>query len=225
VRLAVFCSDLGFNALALHRVVILDSLLLDGLKRYAEGAVVYGTVANGYTDKLAAFIGGLHTRGQLGDLGGALRFDKGNPYGIPPPPDLDENLERQAENLFEEMVAAVICHECSHIFLDHVEKRYLAAVDMQHKLLLEKLSPEAAQQMTLDYLNYSLGPTREFEADSRCSQLFHRLGYSTQGQRRVLYLCKRIEEITGQVNNPLRTHPSSVERWRRIEALDKSSEP
>ena len=214
VRLAVHYSNLGFNGLALYRLVVLDSLLLDGLKRYAQGAVLYGTVANEYTEKLAMYIGGLHRQGRLGEVG--KEFDAMNPYRIPPPPDFKPEMEPQAEAVFEEMLAAWLCHEVSHIFLGHVEERYLSGQDMQHRLAMESIPPEVLQEMVRGYLDYSLGPLKEFEADTLSLRLLTGSGYSREGIRRVLFLCKRIEEASGYATRPLRTHPRPVLRWRHL---------
>lgn len=210
IQLAVYYSDLGFNAVAFHRIIVLDSLLLDGLKRYAQGAVVHGTVANAYTDRLAGFLGGLQASGQLGQP--RQNLDVRNPYAIPAPPGFEASMEAESEALFEELLAAWICHEASHIFLGHVDERFAAAQNLQESPLGKNLPPDQLRR----YLDDSIGPDSEYAADAHAVQLLKAAGYSREGLRRVLFLCQRVDEMAGRGSNPLRTHPTPVMRWRHL---------
>lgn len=224
VRLAVHYSDLGFNAVALHRVIMVDSLLLDGLSRYAQGIALYGTAANDYTDRLVSQIAAIHKSGQMGQVG--TGFDIGNPYRLKPPSGLNELSAREAQPIFEELLAAWLAHEMSHILLQHAQQRYLDGNAFAAQLAQANVPPEAIEVIVRRHLDYKLGPKLEEQADLLGSELLVKAGYHKDAIRRLMLFLKRLEDRSPQQFQVNRTHAKPVERYHRLfDNAAKSNDP
>jgi hypothetical protein len=214
VRLAVHYSDLGFNAVALHRVIMVDSLLLDGLSRYSQGIALYGTAANDYTDRLVAQIAAIHKSGQMGKV--EAGFDMGNPYRLRPPSGMTPVTAREAQPIFEELLAGWLAHELSHILLQHAQQRYLDGNAFAAQLAMANVPPEAIEVIVRRHLDYKLGPTLEEQADRLGSDLLVKAGYHKDAIRRLMLLLKRLEDRSPDQFQVNRTHAKPVERYRKL---------
>ena len=227
VVLSVHLSNTGFNAIAFHRLIILDSLLLDGLKRYAQSIVVNGCSTNAYAEQLAHFLAGVqvnHTTIRPGK-----EFDPRNPYRIPAPLGLTDELDKLSDAVFEEMLAAWLCHEMSHALLGHAREKLRKAQAYSLQLEHQSVPPEAAAILIQRYLSYDLGPEKEMEAERFGARLARRAGYSREGFRRTLLLVKQIEEISGRAletrqsgwpqSHTARSHPYADARWQVVQEV------
>lgn len=217
LQFGVYLSDLGFNAFTLHRTVLLDTLLLDGLTRMCQGAAVYGSLQNSYTEKLANYIATLHSQEKLGV---GKDFDPRNPYRIPPPPGLTPELNAKAQKMFEETLGALVCHEVSHVFLGHMRDKLTRGLKLREELLAQGMDPVKVDQEVSRVVNYELGPAREFEADRMGARLARASGYPVESFRRSLLFINRLESyLEPGVEIPiLKAHPPPGERWKGIKA-------
>lgn len=219
VTYGVFLSNMGFNGVAWHRVVILDSLLLDTLHRLAESIAVHGRLENPYVDELASFIGRL---GLLGGYGVPLRdragFDPQNPYRIPPPAGLDPLARKKAEILFEDILAAWVCHELSHCYLGHAREKIEEVLRLQSQYG-GQVPAWLLEQQIQQYLNYSLAPSKEIQADRAGAMVAFRSGYSLEGFRYWYAFIDRIEQHTGVAYQPHRTHPHGSQRFSAVQEV------
>jgi len=217
LQFGVYLSDLGFNAFTLHRTVLLDTLLLDGLTRMCQGAAVYGSIQNAYTERLAKYIATLHGEEKLGK---GKDLDPRNPYRIPPPPGLTTELNAQAQKMLEESLGAWVCHEVSHVFLGHFRDKLVTGLKLREELLAQGMDPVKVDQEVSRVVNYELGPARELEADRMGARLAKAAGYPAEGFRRSLLFVNRLENyLEPGVEIPvLKAHPPPAERWKGIKA-------
>ncbi|MEW6277395.1 MAG: M48 family metalloprotease [Candidatus Eremiobacterota bacterium] len=219
VYFVVVLSNLGFNAVSWHRVVIVDTLLLDGLKRFSQGIVVYGGLDNPYGRGLAAQ---LHQLAVRGELGGPLRsrFDPHNPYALLPPPGLTPDQARRAEAVFEELLAAWMCHEVSHAYLGHARMRLLKAWDLE-KADQARTNPLILRQQIEHYLDFQLGPANELEADRAGAALALRSGYGLEGFCYNFEIIRQLEHLSGADTQYYRSHPYPEDRIRVVLAVER----
>jgi hypothetical protein len=222
VTYGVFLSNLGFNGVAWHRVVILDSLLLDALHRVAEAVAVYGRLENSYVDQLAAFIGMLGTQGGYGaPLRDRARIDPENPYRIPPPPGLTFQAQRRAEEIFEDMLAAWVCHELSHCYLGHAREKIEEGLRLQNRYG-GQVPPWVLEGQIQQHLNYRLAPAKELQADRAGALVAFHAGYTLEGFRRWYAFIDRIEQHTGTAFQQHRTHPHGTQRFQAVQEVFES---
>lgn len=199
VSFRVFRRKLGFNAVCWHRVVILDSLLVEGLLRLAEGEAVYGRLDTPYTD-------------------GILRLIQRNADELPPPPGLTWERGQSARQLFVQMLAAWVCHEVSHSYLGHARERIRQARELEaghpdaNQLLLE--------QQIRQFLDYRVGPAHELQADRYGARLAVRSGFGLEGYRRALWIIARLEHLSGADEQFYRSHPHPEDRSRILEEVE-----
>ena len=219
VRFGVYLSNLGFNAFTLHRTILIDSLLLDGLTRMCQGAAVYGSMQNVYNEKLAKYIAAAHSSGKLGFTD--MKFDQLNPYRIPAPPGLTAELNVKAQKMFEETLGCWICHEIAHVLLGHIREK----VETGSKLREELLASPGANVTLVDeevsrVVNYEMGPARELEADRLGARLAKASGYPAEAFRRSLLFVNRLESYLepGVEIAVLKAHPAPAQRWKVIQA-------
>lgn len=202
VTFRVFHRKLGFNAVCWHRVVLIDSLLMVGLQRLAEGEAVYGTLDSPYTT-------------------GILELIQRGSEDLPPPPGLTWEKEQAARDLFEEMLAAWVCHEVSHAYLGHARKRLAQA------RLLEQSNPRGNQllldQQIRQYLDFEVGPANELEADRYGAMLALQSGFGLQGYRKALWIIARLEHLSGADEQFYRSHPHPEDRARVLDEVEGSS--
>lgn len=220
VTVMAFLSTIGFNAITFHRTVIIDSLLLDNLRRLAESIAVTGTVNNPYARALASITARVMTEGAAGyplRTMNAIRVNDGdNPYRIPVVPGYNASHARKADMLFEGMLSACIAHELGHAYLGHFQSKYeaRAALQAQHG---GSVPPEVLQQQISAYLNYQMTPQMEIEADTYSALLNRLAGYSIEHQRNLLTFMEMLDIATGGQYAYFRTHPRSADRWRAIQ--------
>lgn len=219
VTYGVFLSNMGFNGVSWHRIVILDSLLLDTLRRVAEATVVNGKLENAYVDQLAAYIGQLGTNGGYGaPLRNRFAIDPENPYQIPAPPGLTHAHQARAEAAFEDLLAAWVCHELAHCYLGHARTKIEDHIRLQQQYGGD-VPPWVLEGQIQQYLNYQVSPQRELEADRYGAMIAFRAGYSLEGFRRWYAFIDRIEEHTGAAMAPNRTHPRGSDRFRTVQQV------
>ncbi len=222
VTYGVFLSTLGFNGVAWHRVVILDSLLLDTLHRLAESIAVDGRLETPYVDELASYIGRL---GLVGGYGAPLRdragIDPQNPYRIPPPAGLDDLARKKAEVLFEDILAAWVCHELSHCYLGHAREKIEEGLRLQNQYG-GRVPPWLLEQQIQQYLSFSLAPAKEMQADRAGAMVAFRSGYSLDGFRYWYAFIDRIEQHTGAAYQQHRTHPHGSQRFTAVQEVYRS---
>ena len=219
VNYGVFLSDMGFNGVAWYRLVILDSLLLDTLRRVAESVAVSGQLETPYVDQLAGYIGRLGTQGGYGlPLRDPRTFNPENPYQIPAPPGLTFEAQRRAGPIFEDMLAAWVCHELSHCYLGHAREKIEEGLRIQSRYGGQVPSWLLEQQIE-QYLAYQMAPAKELEADRYGAQVAFRAGYSLDGFRRWYAFIDRIEQQTGAAYQQRRTHPHGFQRLQAVEEV------
>lgn len=199
VSFRVFRQKLGFNAVCWHRVVIVDSLLMEGLERLSQGQAVYGKLDTPYTESILLQIG--MERPEL-----------------PPPPGLTWEREQQGRKLFEEVLAAWICHEVSHAYLGHARERLRQARRLEQGN--PRVNPLLLDQQIRNYLDYRLGPSNELEADRYGARLALRSGFGLEGYRRALWIIARLEKLSGADASFYRTHPQPEERTRILQEVE-----
>ncbi len=222
VTYGVFLSNMGFNGVAWHRVVILDSLLLDTLHRVAESIAVEGRLETPYVDELASFIGHL---GAMGGFGAPLRdranLDPENPYRIPPPPGLNYQAQQKAGAIFEDILAAWVCHELSHCYLGHAREKIEEGLRLQNQYG-GQMPPWLLEQQIQQYLNFNLAPAKEIQADRAGAMVAFRAGYSLEGFRYWYAFIDRIEQHTGAAYQQYRTHPHGSQRFMAVQEVYNS---
>lgn len=219
VTYGVFLSPMGFNGVAWHRIVILDTLLLDTLHRVAESVAVTGRLESPYIDQLAGYIGQLGTQGGYGaPLMNRWNMNPENPYQIPPPPGLSYQSQQKAEEIFEELLASWVCHELSHCYLGHAREKIEQTLRLQGQYG-GQIPPQMLEQQIQQYLNYQMAPAKELEADRAGARVAFHSGYSLEGFRRWYGFIDRIEEFTGTAYQPNRTHPLGSERFRAVQEV------
>lgn len=211
VRYVVLCGALGFNALALHRSIILDSLLMDVMKFYAMGLAYYGKVDTGYTRALAQKTLFLQSCMQKGQVQPNFK-DMDNPFGLPYPGKLDSRQAALAMEYYEEIIASVLAHEGSHAFLEHTKEKMLT----QQKLWSEG---RATQQQIMQYVNVDMTRAKEFEADKNGVAMLYYSGYSINGMKAWFRFADIMEYYANSLYSPNRTHPTGEER---IEAINRT---
>ncbi|MBI3925383.1 MAG: M48 family metalloprotease [Armatimonadetes bacterium] len=220
VRYAVFLSRVGFNAVALDQMILIDTLMLDSLRRMSQGIAMYGSASNAYTDQLAYYIARLAGQGAFG-LPLAAGIEPANPYRIPAPPGIHLEANRRSEVLFEEMLAAWVCHELAHTYLGHAREKLESAEKLRSQLVEQKVNPILIRQRIDHYLSYNLGPAKEIEADRAGARLALLAGYPSDGFRHWFVLLERIEYFSGMDSALLRTHPRPSERWRTVQEMER----
>lgn len=219
VTYGVFLSNMGFNGVAWHRIIVLDSLLLDTLHRVAESVAVNGRLESPYVDQLAAYIGQLGTQGGYGaPLRDRFHIDPENPYQIPAPPGLNYQSQQKAEAIFEDLLAAWVCHELSHCYLGHAREKIEQTLRLQNQYG-GQVPPWMLEQQIQQYLNYQMAPAKEMEADRYGAMVAFRAGYSLDGFRRWYAFIDRIEQHTGAAYQQWRTHPHGSERFRAVQEV------
>ncbi|MDQ7822440.1 MAG: M48 family metalloprotease [Candidatus Eremiobacteraeota bacterium] len=217
VYFTVFVSSLGFNAVSFHRIVVFDSLLLDTLRKLAEGIAFYGTIDNEYSVQLAATVLRVGMAHQFGMLAGNYQNIE-NPFGLPSCGALTEEQKKEANSLFEEMAAAVMAHEASHAFLDHVKEK-IKTQQMLWMYNQGKVDPRVLNSYINNYLNYNLSYSKELEADTYAARLLKAAGYSRNGFTHWLLFAGLLERMTGSDTQANRTHPTSVTRIRNVKNI------
>lgn len=216
-----FSSNMGFNAMTGYRIIIFDSLLLDGLKRLADAVAVYGNLNNDYSRKLAQTIANLtkaHSQGNINPNKSNLN----NPFNLPTLPKLTPEQKAKSEKLFTNMVASWVAHEASHGFLEHIKEKMQIQETMQ-SYYQGKYPPEQIQQQIQYYLNYTLNQQKEFEADTMAVKLLIKSGYDVDGFIWWLRFADILEadmkpanSQTGANTSYMRTHPTGEQRVDNI---------
>lgn len=209
-----FSSIMGFNAMTGYRIILFDSLLLDGLKRLADAIVAYGDLNNPYSKQLAQTIATLtraHSQGNINP--NTANLD--NPFNLPTLTNLTPAQKAKSERLFTNMVASWVAHEASHGFLEHIKEKMQIQQTMR-SYYQGKYPPEQIQQQIDHYLNYTLSPQKEFEADTMATKLLIKSGYDVDGFIWWLRFADLLEAIMGSNTSYMRTHPTGEQRVKNI---------
>jgi hypothetical protein len=212
VEYSVYAGPLGFNAVTFHRLVVFDSILLDGLKRLCEGFITYNGLNNDYTRQLARFAAGIISSRQSGmSTGQYNRYDTNNPFGYPICRDYSQAGSGAVDALFIEMLASWMAHEGAHAYMNHNLER-AKATQMIQMSQQNSYNPQMMNQEVQKYINYTLTPQKELEADAKGSELLVRSGISVRGYIVWLSFADMIEELMGSKYQYQRTHPRSEQR-------------
>lgn len=224
VYFVVFVSSLGFNAICFHKLVIFDSLLLDSLRFLAIGIAVYGDIDNDYCRALAFSVAKIGMAHQFGVLLGNYT-DRQNPYQLPVFRTITVEQKERAERLFNDMLAAVMAHEASHAFLNHVkEKMETSRMIWQNNQ--GRIDPHELNQYITNYINYTISYQKELEADTYGARLLKASGYGKEGFIYWFQFSMLLEEMLGMQKNSTRTHPTAEVRIENINRVwDENSSP
>lgn len=210
VRYVVLTGVFGFNAMALHRSIIIDSLLMDVMKRLAMGMAYYGKFNSDYTKTLASAT--LMTTGALKNRTANINTSNPeNPFNLPSPPPLSQAQQQLAYKYFEELIAAVLAHEGSHAFLEHTKEKMLAQQALWRQ-------GRGNQTQIQQYINQDFTKEKELEADRYGAKLLKYSGYSINGMVAWFRFADLLELYSGTLNHPNRTHPTGEQRIRQIKA-------
>lgn len=224
VRYYVFVGNMGFNAQTWHSIIIFDSLLLDTMRKLAEGVAAYGTTDCPYVHALAIQVARLEQQRQSGRS--LLRVGSAdNPYRLPTLWGLTPAQREDADRIFEEMLAAWMAHEGSHAFLEHTRERVEAQQLAQLYSLQGEAPPEAVRQYIGRYLSSETTLQKEREADAYGIRLTLRAGYGVDGLIRSFEFAQLLEQLTGQALQPVRTHPTPSERIVMARQIAGSATP
>jgi len=217
-----FSSNMGFNAMTGYRIIIFDSVLLDGLKRLADAVAVYGNLNNDYSRQLARAIVDLmkaHSQGNINPN----KSNLDNPFNLPTLTNLTPEQKAKSEKLFTNMAASWVAHEASHGFLEHIKEKMQIQQTMQ-SYYQGKYPPEQVEQQIQYYLNYTLNPQKEFEADTMGTRLLVKSGYDIDGFVWWLRFADMLEaDMIKSTNSQIganasymRTHPTGEQRVENI---------
>lgn len=211
VRYVVLTGAFGFNAMALHKSIMIDSLLMDVMKRLARGMAYYGKFNTEYTRTLAQMAVGISM--QMQNKTARINYQNpDNPFNLPEPGTLTPQQEALAAMYFEELVAAVLAHEGSHAFLEHTKEKMLTQQSLWQQ-------GRGTQQQIMQYMNSTYNKEKELDADSHGALLLKYAGYSKNGMITWFRFADLMEMITGTLYAPNRTHPTGEERIRNINAV------
>jgi len=222
VQFVVLPGCFGYNAMALHQSIIVDSLLMDSLRKLAQGLVANGKFDTPYTHNLARSIVNQMQAIQSGRPN--INFNNlENPFNLPESPRLNQQQQQKAAEYFEEMVAGVLSHEGSHAFLEHTKEKMLT----QQQLWMQnqgKVNPQQLNNEINNYIAYSFTKNKEFEADSYAVRFLKACGYTPNGLGYWIMLGGLVEDYSGLSQTPdsQRTHPRSSERINNINKTWKS---
>jgi len=224
VYFAVFVSSLGYNAISFHKLVIFDSLLLDSLRFLAIGIAVYGNIDNDYCRALAVSVAKVGMAHQFGVLLGNYT-DRQNPYQLPVFHTITAEQKERAERLFIDMLAAVMAHEASHAFLNHVREK-METSRMLWQNNKERIDPHELNQYISNYINHTMSYQKELEADTYGARLLKASGYGKEGFIFWFQFSGLLEEMLGVEKGSARSHPAAEVRIENINrAWDDNSSP
>lgn len=215
VQYVVLVGPLGFNAVAFHQSIVIDSLLMDSLRKLAEGIAFNGRIDTGYTNELARAVLAQMQGMQSGRT--QVNFNNlENPFNLPSPGNLSPGQLQQSARLFEEMVAGFLAHEGSHAFREHTKEKMM----VQQNLWLKnqgKSDPQRLNQEITNYMSKEYSKAKEFEADAYAARLLKASGYGKQGIIYWFQLGSAIELCAGASQNPAeRTHPTGEQRTQNV---------
>ncbi len=216
VQYIVFVGPFGYNAVAFHQSIVIDSLLMDSLRKLAEGIAFYGKFDTEYTHNLARAILTQMSAMQSGRANINYNSTE-NPFNLPSPGQLSPQQQQTSAKYFEEMVAGFLSHEGTHAFLEHTKEKMIK----QQSLWVQnqgKANPQELNRQINNYISYSFTKTKEFEADAYGVRLLKAAGYTPKGLIYWLELGGLLEDYTGASNTPAdqRTHPTTRERVNNI---------
>jgi hypothetical protein len=211
----VCASNLGFNAVSFHRLIVLDSLLLDTLRFLARAKVYYGSIDNPYVNRLVFRVSLLDGQHQAGMMNPSF-VNQANPFNLPVlPGNLTQEQERQAERLFIEMLASWMAHEGSHCMKDHLKYRFEIIKKRQNEAAVSGSQVQVMDTLEV-YTNAQLSQELEREADLYAVRWLRNSGYGVEGFITWLQFGEKLEQASGLDNAYFRTHPSCGERIRYI---------
>ena len=178
-------------------------------KRLAMGMAYYGKIDTPYTRQLGQRT--IQLWQQINS--GTLRINTQNQYNIFDLPEipgrLSPNQQKLAELYFEHIVAAVLAHEGSHIFLEHTKKKMLT----QQKLWQQG---QGNMNQIQQYMNVNFTKEKEYEADLYGLKLLKRAGYSREGMVAWFRFADILESISGTLYQANRDHPTGAERIEQV---------
>ncbi len=210
----VCASRLGFNAVAFHRFIVFDSLLLDTLRYLAVAHVYYGGLDNNYINGLADSVAAISHRHRMGYIHWN-QMNNENPFGLPPVPgQLTPEQQVQARELFINMLVSWMAHEGSHCMRDHVRHRMETA--MRQNQNMDPNNPRQFNNNVSSYMNAKLTQKLEKDADIHATRWLVNAGYSVDGFIVWLRFGEILERKMGTDNEYLRTHPRCSDRIEYI---------
>ncbi|NDD29976.1 MAG: hypothetical protein EB084_17100 [Proteobacteria bacterium] len=211
VQYYVFIGQMGFNAQTWHHLIIFDALLLDTLRKLADGVAVYGTTECDYVRRLAVYVAQVDQAKKTGRL--TLRVTGAdNPYRLPTLWGMTPAQRDRADVLFDEMLASWMAHEGSHAFLHHSRERAEAQQLLQMYSQQTDFTSDSMQRYISTYLGTNTSRQKERDADEHGVRLIVKSGYSIEGLLRSLEFAQMIEVLTGEAQVVNRTHPTPAER-------------
>jgi Peptidase family M48 len=214
----VFLGRLGFNARTWHRIIIVDSLLLDALQRLAEGLAVDPSFESPYVKRLAFAVASVHAARTRG----ALRPDlsnRGNPYNLPRYYGLEPAQRDRAQAQLEAFIAGWLAHEAAHAYLGHTRKRYeewLASTALGTGGSSQGDDLVVAESERDSFHTSSQAVERQADQAAVC--LLIRAGYEVGPMLDTLVFSDLLERWLGSAEGAPRTHPALTERVEAIEA-------
>ena len=215
VQYIVLVGPFGFNAVAFHQSIVIDSLLMDSMRKLAEGITFYGRIDTSYTNELARAV--LIKMQEFQSGRHQVNFNNlENPFNLPSLGNLNPSQQQKSARLFEEMVAGFLSHEGSHAFREHTKEKML----VQQNLWVQnqgKSDPQRLNQEITNYMSKDFSKAKEFEADAYGARLLKAAGYGKQGIIYWFQLGTMIEQCAGASQNPAeRTHPTGEQRIQNV---------
>ena len=215
VQYIVLAGPLGFNAVAFHQSIVIDSLLMDSLRKLAEGIAFYGKFDTPYTHSLAKVT--LQRMQEMQSGRTQMNFNNlENPFNLPSAGNLTPQQQQMAARMFEEMVAGFLSHEGSHGFLEHTKEKMMT----QQALWIKnqgKVEPQRLTQEITNYISKDFSKNKEFEADAYAARLLKASGYDKRGIIYWFQLGTLLEQYSGASQNPAeRTHPTGKQRTDNV---------
>lgn len=214
-RSIVMTSNLGFNAVAIYRTIIFDTLLLDVVSGCSLACAISGSMDNEYSRSLCRAVAKVGRNGQFGyPVRSIFGYNTNNPYGIQVPRNSKGHYE-QAEVILENTIACILCHEISHCYLGHNRRRLeeLFAITQRYgnKVPQQILVPAVSRYMKVDY-----SKALELQADYYGAVLASRAGYKIDGFENITTLIDLVEAASGSLGPVNSSHPPGNVRMRRI---------
>ncbi|MFP4497417.1 MAG: M48 family metalloprotease [Vulcanimicrobiota bacterium] len=214
INFHVCLTPLGFNAVAFHRFIVFDSLLLDTLRYMAMGKVYYGGMNNEYIDRLACRVAEVSQYHKMGQSQ-ANYHNQENPFNLPHPGDLTSKQLDEAAVLFANILASWMAHEGSHCMRDHLKHR-LQAMQKSNQQFNYQGSQQQFKNSVDAYTNAKISQELEKDADVHAVAWLLNSGYNIEGYLTWLEFGSKLEEIMGTKNAYLRTHPPCQTRMQYI---------
>ncbi len=219
VAYMVFAGAIGYNACAAHKTIVIDSLYIDAMKRYAEGIAYYGKAKTDYTRKLANAVGNKDIEIKEGKINIDYENEE-NPFSLPLAGTLSAEEQQNADRIFEGMIAWTLSHETAHAFKEHKKRVLLTFYNIYMKYRNQGYSEEQLTSQISKYIKSTHSRKQEYEADYYGVSLYKKAGYDKKCITYAYYFSQVLFEAFG-VNefSEDASHPASVAREKRINKI------